>query len=87
MKFIMVIIICFGVDCEAIFDKTSFETYDQCYQSAIATANYMRNTFPQSAGEVHCWDEKQVTTFQKYLEDGNKPTINPDLLKEEQDTL
>ena len=83
MKFIMVIIICFGADCEAIFDKAKYETYDECYQSAIATANYMRSTFPASAGEVHCWDEKQFETFQKFLDEGNKPTIDPDLLPKE----
>jgi hypothetical protein len=84
MKFVMVMIICFGVDCEAVFDKnTTYPSYNECSSRAIATVNYMRNMFPQSAGQVHCWDEKQIATFEKYLKDGGKPTIDHDLLPKE----
>lgn len=78
----MVIIICFGADCEAIYDVPKYDDYNQCYKEAIVTANYMRNTFPASAGEVHCWDDKQFSTFQEYIKNGGKPTINPKLLPE-----
>ena len=31
MKFLMVMIICFAEDtCQAVFDATQFDTYDQC---------------------------------------------------------
>ena len=39
MKFIMVIIICFGADCEAIYDVPKYDDYNQCYKEAIVTAN------------------------------------------------
>ncbi len=56
MKFIMVVIICFGVDCQAVYQM-----------------------YPQSSGEVHCFDEHEFSAFQKMLEDGGKPTLtNPD---------
>jgi hypothetical protein len=35
--------------------------------------------YPQSSGEVHCFDEHEFSAFQKMLEDGGKPTLtNPD---------
>ena len=82
MKFIMVIIICFGTDCEAVFDKPNYTTYEQCYNEAVMTANYMKSMFPESAGEVHCWDDEQFSTFKKYIEDGGKPSINPGRMQE-----
>ena len=79
MKFIMVMILCFGVDCEAIFDTTSYENYDDCYAVALETSAYMQQLYPQSSGEIQCYDEQQIADFQKYLDEGNKPVLtNPD---------
>lgn len=76
MKFILVLIICFGTDCEALYDKNlKFETYNDCYSTAVSTANYMREIYPSSSGEVHCWNEEQTAVFEKWLEDGNKPLL------------
>ena len=80
MKFVMVMIICFGVDCDAVFDPaTTFNSYDTCYSTALQTTTYMQQMYPQSAGEIHCFDEDQIDVFQKFLDDGNKPTLlNPE---------
>jgi hypothetical protein len=43
----------------------------------------MQQTYPQSAGEVHCWDEAQFEEYNKFLEEGGKPTIDPRLLPKE----
>ena len=83
MKFIMVVIICFGVDCRAIFEETLYDTYQSCYQESTIVAGYMQQTYPQSAGEVHCWDEAQFEEYNKFLEQGGKPTIDPRLLPKE----
>ena len=37
--------------------------------------------FPASAGEVHCWDEEKFERFEKALENGLNPTIDPDLMQ------
>ena len=77
MKFIMVMIICFGADCEAVFDpNTYFESYDNCYVTALQTTEMMRQMYPQSSGEIHCWNKDQLAIFEKWLEDGNKPTLS-----------
>ena len=79
-SFVMVMIICFGAECEAVLDPaTTFNTHDTCYSTALQTTAYMQQIYPQSAGEIHCYDENQLAEFQKYLEDGNKPTLtNPE---------
>jgi len=38
----------------------------------------MQQMYPQSSGEVHCFDENQFSEFQKMLEMGGKPTLVPD---------
>jgi len=83
MKFIMVMIICFGTDCEAVFDpNTYFESYDTCYGAALQTTEMMRQMYPQSSGEIHCWNEDQLAIFEDWLKDGNKPTlIRPEMNK------
>ena len=35
----------------------------------------MREMYPQSSGEIHCWNEDEMQIFQQWLEDGNKPTL------------
>ena len=77
MKFVMVMIICFGAECESVFDPTTyFDSYDSCYSTALETTQYMRQTFPQSSGEIHCYNEEQLSLFQEWLKDGNKPTLS-----------
>ena len=85
MKFVMVMIICFGADCEAVFDPaTYFDSYDTCYATAMQTTQYMQQMYPQSSGEIHCWNEGQLAEFQKFLDDGNKPKLSrPEPAKED----
>ena len=77
MKFVMVMIICFGAECEAVFDPTTtFNDYNTCYSTALQTTTYMKQMYPQSAGEIHCYNEEQLLLFQEFLKDGNKPTLS-----------
>tara|TARA_E500000178_G_C16693855_1_gene604978 strand:- start:346 stop:612 length:267 start_codon:yes stop_codon:yes gene_type:complete len=80
MKFVMVMIICFGGDCDAVFDPASyFNSYDTCYDTALQTTQLMQQMYPQSSGEIHCYNEEQLSLFQEFLKGGNKPTLtNPD---------
>ena len=80
MKFIMVMIICFGGDCDAVFDPNSyFSDYNTCYDTALQTTQYMQQTYPESSGEIHCFDQDQMQIFEQWLKDGNSPTLtNPD---------
>ena len=80
MKWVMVMIICFGADCDAVFDPaTYFSSYDSCYSTALQTTQYMQQMYPQSSGEIHCYNEEQLALFELWLKDGNKPKLsNPE---------
>ena len=82
MKIIMVIIICFGANCQAIWEKNYYPSIEECITASAPVKQYMMDVYPDSAGEIHCMTEK---TFQDYiivLEEGGKPelttTPNPD---------
>ena len=54
MKFIMVMIICFGFDCQAVYDSEfEYQTYDECRAEAVGVTEYMQLIFPASSGEIH----------------------------------
>ena len=40
---------------------------------------YMQQMYPQSSGEIHCYNEEQLALFELWLKDGNKPKLsNPE---------
>ena len=75
MKFIMVVIICFGVDCQAIFEENPYERYDICMETASSTAQFMQYTYPESSGQVDCLNSKEFELLQEQLENGEKLTL------------
>ena len=80
MKFFLVVIICFGVDCQAIFEETPYERYDLCMETAASTAQYMQYTFPESSGNVDCITEREFELLKEKLESGEPlklPKQNP----------
>ena len=76
MKFMMVIIVCFGGGvCDAVFEPSKYNTYGECQLVARETAMYMKESFPNSVGEIHCWPEKEMEDYKKFLQDGNVPIV------------
>jgi hypothetical protein len=72
----MVIVICFGADlCKSIFDKQAFYSYNECVDSTKIVAQYMKDAYPSSSGEIHCFTEQEFKDYQEYLDNGGKPTI------------
>jgi hypothetical protein len=77
MKFLMVMIICFAEDtCQAVFDATQFNTYDQCMAQALPVSRYMRDVYATSSGEIHCLNSEETVQYQEYLNNGGKPTLS-----------
>ena len=72
MKFIMVIIICFGANCQALWEQDLYESEATCLQNTKSVASYMQETSPQSAGEIYCMNQEEFTKFYKDLENGKK---------------
>ena len=82
MKYIMVMIICLGVDCQAIYNSDyPYETYDQCLTEAIEVTGYMPMLFPSTSGEIHCMDKETFSIFETYIEQGGDPAVMRDLYK------
>ena len=79
MKFLMVMIICFAEDtCQAVFDASQFNTYDECMAQALPVSRYMRDVYTTSAGEIHCLDQEETAIYKEYLDNGGKPTLSLD---------
>ena len=77
MKFLMVMIICFAEDtCQAVFDASQFNTYDECMAQALPVSRYMRDVYTSSAGEIHCLDEKDYATYKAFIDGGGKPSLS-----------
>jgi len=73
----MVMIICFAEDtCQAVFDATQYNTYDECMAQALPVSRYMRDVYTTSAGEIHCLNSEETATYQEYLNNGGKPTLS-----------
>ncbi len=77
MKFLMVMIICFAEDaCQAVFDTSEFNSYEQCYSQAIQVSRYMKDVYTTSAGEIHCLNEKDMAEYKLFIDNGGKPTLS-----------
>jgi hypothetical protein len=76
MNIWMVIIICFGTSCEAIWEQTTYNTIESCVTASKPVSQYMQNQFPTSAGEIHCMTDGMFETFKQGLRNGKKPTLS-----------
>ncbi len=79
MKFIMVIIICFGANCQALWENTPYDSETVCLDSTKSVANYMQEVYPESSGQIYCMEQEQFNKFYKDLENGLdlSPQFNP----------
>ena len=82
MNVIMVIIICFGANCQAIWEKNYYPSIEECVIASAPVKVYMMDVYPDSAGEIHCMTERIFDNYVKFLEEGGKPSLtttpNPD---------
>ena len=75
MKFIMVVIVCFSLDCNAIWEQTWYPTIEDCKEASGTVKEFMITTYPNSAGQIWCMNEEEFDEYYKYLENGGKPTL------------
>ena len=82
MNVIMVIILCFGANCQAIWEKNYYPSIEECIVASAPVKVYMMDVYPDSAGEIHCMTEQIFEDYKQFLEEGGKPelttTPNPD---------
>jgi|TARA_Y100000296_G_scaffold53090_1_gene60852 hypothetical protein len=75
MKVIMVIIICFGANCQAIWEKNYYPSIEECVTASAPVKTYMMDVYPNSAGEIHCMTEGTFEDYIQFLEEGGKPSL------------
>ena len=70
----MVVLICFGLDdCQAIFDDSVwYQTYDECISTAGGVASFMKDAYPNSAGNIYCMTDEEAKAYHDYIENGGK---------------
>ena len=82
MNVIMVIILCFGANCQAIWEKNYYPSIEECITASAPVKQYMMDVYPDSAGEIHCMTEGVFEDYKQFLKEGGKPelttTPNPD---------
>jgi hypothetical protein len=71
----MVIILCFGTNCQAIWEKNYYPSIEECIIQSKPVKTYMMNAYPQSAGEIYCMTERIFEDYVRFLEEGGKPSI------------
>ena len=54
MKWIMIIFVCMGVDCQQFQTESLFDTNEQCQEAAGEMKEYFMEVLPLSTGEIYC---------------------------------
>ena len=80
MKIIMVIIICFGANCDAIWEKKYYSSIEECVTASAPVKTYMMDVYPDSAGEIHCMSGEEFNKYYNFLQNGGKPTLSSEEL-------
>jgi|TARA_B100000073_G_scaffold14548_2_gene11899 hypothetical protein len=75
MKFVMVIIICFGATCQSIFEQHFYDTEQECLNQSQSVKQYMMDTYPQSRGEIYCMTYENFQQYNEELQNGKVPVI------------
>ena len=77
MNFTMVMIICFLPEvCTAVFNKTTFNSYDSCMKTSASTVEYMQQNYPSSAGEIYCMTPEEASNYKLFLDNSGTPTLS-----------
>ena len=59
MNWILVIVICWGFNCQTIYEEKLYDTELECNNEAARVMEYAQEMYPNSSGEVHCLTSTQ----------------------------
>jgi len=76
MNVIMVIILCFGANCQAIWEKDYYPSIEECVAESAPVKQYMMDVYPNSSGEIHCMTEGKFEDFYQDLLNGKNPSLS-----------
>ena len=78
-KIFMIIIFCIGLDCQGVWQESTYNSMANCEAASPMVKEYFTSTFPESRGEIHCLTEGAFIEWKQWLEAGNKPMLNMDM--------
>ena len=65
MKWILLVMICWGSNCQTIYEKHLYPSQDECLVQAEIVKNYATETYPNSTGQVWCLTEGEFGNWLK----------------------
>ena len=67
MKFFLVVMICWGSNCETVYEQTAYDSYNECMVQAQMVMEYAQSEYPGSAGMVNCLNQQELDNLNQYL--------------------
>jgi hypothetical protein len=72
----MVIIICWGANCQAIWERFYYPSVENCLAESTPVKEYMMKAYPDSSGEIYCMNQEEFENYYEYLQNGGSPSLN-----------
>ena len=63
MKFLLVLYICMSGACESVYEKTPYDTVEECHKASEQVTITAQEMFPMSSGQVWCLTEEEFDKF------------------------
>ena len=63
MKWILLVMICWGTDCQTMYEEFLYDKYEDCLTQAAIVSDYAQMTYPNSTGQVYCLTEKEFADW------------------------
>lgn len=70
MKWIMIVMICWGANCQTMYEEALYDTEQKCLDQAQIVSEYAQKTYPNSEGKVYCLNEKDFGIWLNSIQSG-----------------
>ena len=67
MKFFLVVMMCWGSQCETVYEQKEYASYNECMVQAEIVMEYAKTEYPNSVGMVNCLNQKELQQLNEYL--------------------
>jgi hypothetical protein len=65
MKWILVVMICWGTDCQTIYEQKLYDAEKECLEQAAIVTEYAKQTYPDTSGQVWCLTKDEFENWIK----------------------
>lgn len=63
MKWILVVMMCVGMDCQTIYEQHLYDKEQDCLNEAKIVSAYAQKQFPNSSGQVYCLTTEEFKSW------------------------